>query len=67
MRHDFDVSIGLILMKKAVLKKSLFADSVILLALSEENQLLAQTQFWHLATIDFSRFFRIGPSDSGPL
>ena len=26
-------------------------------ALSEEKYLLAQTQNWHLATIDFSRFF----------
>ena len=36
-------------------------------ALSEENYLLAQTKFLHLASIDFSRFFRIGLSKSTPL
>ena len=29
-------------------------------ALSEENYILAQTNNLHLATIDFSQFFRIG-------
>ncbi len=29
-------------------------------ALSEENYILAQTNILHLATIDFSRFIRIG-------
>ncbi len=35
-------------------------------ALSEENYLLAQTNILHLATIDFSRFIRIGLSEYTP-
>jgi hypothetical protein len=36
------------------------------MALSEENYLLAQTNILHLATIDFSRFIRIGLSEYTP-
>jgi hypothetical protein len=35
-------------------------------ALSEENYLLAQTNILNLATIDFSRFIRIGLSEYTP-